>query len=334
MRCAFAVLLLIAVGVTDVHADHHEEGFVSIFDGKTLDGWDGNPEFWSVQDGAITGVTTKDKPTKGNTFIIWRGGTVDDFELRLKFKIVGGNSGIQYRSKESPNWVIGGYQADFESGDTYSGILYEERGRGILAQRGQVTNVSAGKDKPQIDVVATIGESADINKVIKKEDWNDYKIVARGNRMMHVINGRMTCEVTDDDAAKAAKSGLLALQLHAGPPMTVQFKDIRIKPLKGVQVAGQWNFRVESDAGTGEPKFTFVQQDGKLTGDYSGMLGTQKLKGKVKGTKLQWSVSGSVNGQDIDCDYDGEVVAPGKMKGTVVFNGQYEATWTASRAAD
>lgn len=334
MRYAFAVLLLISVALFEVQADHHEEGFVAIFDGKTLDGWDGNPEFWSVQDGAITGITTEAKPTRGNTFVIWRGGTVDDFELRLKFRIVGGNSGIQYRSKESPNWVIGGYQADFESGDTYSGILYEERGRGILAQRGQVTNVVADGEKTRIDVVATIGESADINKVIKKEDWNEYKIIARGNRMMHVINGRMTCEVIDDDVAKAAKSGLLALQLHAGPPMTVQFKDIRIKSLTRVQVAGRWDFRVESDAGTGEPKFNFVQQNGKLTGDYDGLLGTQKFKGSLKGTRLQWSVSGNVNGQIVDCDYEGEVVAPGKMKGKVVFNGEYEATWTASRIAN
>ena len=125
-------------------AADEEEGFKPIFNGKDLDGWDGNPGFWSVQDGALTGQTTKEKPTRGNTFIIWRQGELDDFELRLDYKIVGGNSGIQYRSFENPKWgkwVVGGYQADFEAGTTYSGILYGERFRGILAQRGQSTEI-------------------------------------------------------------------------------------------------------------------------------------------------------------------------------------------------
>lgn len=80
-----------------------EVGFKSIFDGKTLKGWDGNADFWSVKDGAITGITTKEMPTKGNTFIVWREGKVSDFELRLQFRITGGNSGIQYRSKKFPS---------------------------------------------------------------------------------------------------------------------------------------------------------------------------------------------------------------------------------------
>lgn len=114
-------------------ADGADDGFVCLFDGKTLDGWEGKSQFWSVRDGTITGQTTADNPTKGNTFIIWRGGTPGDFELRMKFRIVGGNSGIQYRSTEYDDFVVGGYQADFEAGDRFIGILYEERGRGILA---------------------------------------------------------------------------------------------------------------------------------------------------------------------------------------------------------
>ena len=239
-------------------ADHHEKGFFSIFDGKTLTNWDANPKFWSVEDGAITGMTTKENPTSGNTFAIWRGGMVDDFELRLQFKIVGGNSGIQYRSKDLGKWVVGGYQADFESGDTYSGILYEEKGRGILAQRGQVTEVvAAADDEHRVQVVASVGDTNDINQVIKKEDWNNYTIIARGNQLTHVINGRMTCQVIDSDAAHAAKSGILALQVHAGPPMEVQFKDLRIKPLNGISVAGEWLFQVDVGGSTGEPRFAF-----------------------------------------------------------------------------
>ena len=215
-------------------ADHHgDDGFVSLFNGKNLENWDGNPKFWSVKDGAITGTTTKENPTKGNTFIIWRGGTVDNFELRLKFKIVGGNSGIQYRSEDKGNWVVGGYQGDFESGTTYSGILYEEKGRGILAQRGQKTNVTTNGEKHKVSVVGSLGDTKDIQNVIKKEQWNDYKIIARGYELTHVINGRVTVQVTDQDKKHREEIGILALQLHAGPPMEVQFKDIQIKDLDG-----------------------------------------------------------------------------------------------------
>ena len=203
-----------------------------LFNGKDLTGWNGNPAFWSVKDGAITGYTTKENPTKGNTFLIYTNGNVDDFELRLSYKIVGGNSGIQYRSKvtDSKNFVVGGYQGDFEAGKTYSGILYEERGRGILAKRGEKVIIKEDSGKPE--VIGSLGKSDDIQKKIKDEDWNDYVIIAKGNHLQHFINGTQTIDCIDEQKSKAAKSGILALQLHAGPPMTVQFKDIRIKPLK------------------------------------------------------------------------------------------------------
>ena len=126
---SIALAFLFAVNVTQ----SSEVGFDSIFDGKTLKGWDGNPDFWSVKDGAITGITTPTNPTKGNTFIVWRGGEIADFELRLQFRIRGGNSGVQYRSKEVDKWVISGYQADFDGPGGWTGTLYEERGRGVLA---------------------------------------------------------------------------------------------------------------------------------------------------------------------------------------------------------
>src|ERR1041384_5403231 len=120
-----AGICLLAVGMvptSPVSAAENEPGFKSLFNGKSLAGWDGDPKFWSVQDGAITGTTTKENPTKGNTFLIWRNGEVDDFELKLEYRIVNGNSGIQYLSREMGKWVIGGYQADFEAGNTFSGI--------------------------------------------------------------------------------------------------------------------------------------------------------------------------------------------------------------------
>jgi len=225
-------LALAPVLVGAALADHHEgDGFISLFDGKSLENWDGNPKFWSVQDGVISGTTTKDNPTKGNTFLIWRGGTLENFELQLKFKIVGGNSGIQYRSEDKGNWVVGGYQGDFEAGTTYSGILYEEKGRGILAQRGQKTDVVSNGDKHKVNVVGSLGDTKTIQDVIKNEQWNDYKILARGFEFTHVINGRVTAQITDLDKKHRKESGILALQLHAGPPMNVQFKDVKIKPL-------------------------------------------------------------------------------------------------------
>ncbi len=213
-----------------------EPGFVSLFNGTDLSGWDGSPDLWSVQDGAITGRTTKEHPAKSNTFLIWKGGTVEDFELRCSFKLTPGdeagfaNSGVQYRSKvaDPSYWVVGGYQADMEAGPTYTGILYEERGRGILATRGQMVRIEADGTKR---VVGTMGTSADVATAIKQGDWNDYVIIARGNHLTQVINGRVTVDVTDDEVAKRAMSGVLALQLHAGHPMMVQFKDLRLKRL-------------------------------------------------------------------------------------------------------
>ncbi|NOS69678.1 MAG: DUF1080 domain-containing protein [Verrucomicrobia bacterium] len=211
-------------------------GFKAIFNGKNLDGWEGNPKLWSVVDGVITGKTSDEGDTKikHNTFLVWKAGEVADFELRLQYKIVGGNSGIQYRSKvlEQGEFgpIVGGYQADFEAGKTYSGILYEERGRGILAKRGEKTVLkSDAAGKLKIEVTGSVGNSDTIQSKINNEDWNDYVVIAKGNHLQHFINGNLTVDVTDEDSAKAAKSGVLALQIHAGPAMTVQFRNIRLK---------------------------------------------------------------------------------------------------------
>lgn len=222
-----------------------EAGFKSLFNGKDLTGWVGRPNHWSVQDGVITGVTTKENPAKGNNFLIAQAdGTnlvVGDFEMRFSYKLLAsggkayGNSGLQYRSKDRGNFVVNGYQADFEYGTTYSGILYEEGGRGILAQRGQKVVIKDDADKPgkaKIEVTGSLGASSDIQAVIKKEDWNEYVVIARGNHLQHFINGRQTVDVTDEQEGKAAKEGILAFQIHAGDPMTVQFKNVRIKSLK------------------------------------------------------------------------------------------------------
>ncbi len=252
-----AILAIVAAGLSLAAtslAAAPEDGFTSIFNGRDLEGWEGNPALWSVRDGALTGQTKADTNLKHNTFIVWKGGTVADFELRFRYRIVAGNSGLQYRSKvlrEGPQGpIVGGYQADFEAGKTYSGILYEEQGRGILAQRGQKTRITAAEGgKHKVEVVETLAKSEDIQAGIKSEDWNDYVVVARGNHLVHSINGKVTADVTDEDAAHAAKSGVLAFQVHVGPPMTVQLKDVRLKQLGGAtaatgsdkdQMQGEW----------------------------------------------------------------------------------------------
>ncbi len=214
-----------------------KDDFVSLFDGKTLKNWDGDPKFWSVKDGAITGITTKETPTRGNTFAIYTGDQkLTDFDLRIDFKIIGGNSGIQYRSfKKAGNqdgWRIGGYQADFESGDRYSGICYGEAFRGILSLRGQKTTLSLN-DKGKLQKKSeTFGDTNEIGKAVKKKEWNSYRIVADGFHFTHYINGVKTTELIDNDEKNRRADGLLALQLHAGPPMNVQFKSIKVKHLK------------------------------------------------------------------------------------------------------
>lgn len=229
------VLFSLAAGLLFACHALGEEGFTNIFNGKDLTGWDGDPKFWKVQDVAIQGQTTAENPAKTNTFIIWRGGSVDDFELRLSYKILGenaekwANSGIQYRSKEIEKWIVAGYQADLETHKTNSGILYEERGRGVLAKRGEKVVVDAGG---KIVVSGSVGNPDEIQSAIKNDDWNEYIIIAKGNHLIHIINGRVTVDVIDDQADKRAMNGLLALQLHAGQPMVVQFKDIRLKLLK------------------------------------------------------------------------------------------------------
>jgi hypothetical protein len=236
-RGLFCLPLLVGAALV-AQAQQDGGDFKALFNGKDLTGWDGNPKLWSVQDGAITGQSTPENPVKVNTFLIWTNGTVGDFELRCSFKLVPNNtqtfanSGIQYRSKvlDPANWAVGGYQADMEAGPNYTGILYEERmSRGIMANRGEkVVWTEDGKKQ----VTGSVGTSADIQAGIKKEDWNEYVIIAKGNHLQHFVNGKPTVDVTDNCESKRAMSGVVALQLHVGQPMTAQFKNIRLKTLK------------------------------------------------------------------------------------------------------
>jgi len=238
MQCLAALTLGAAVTTNLLAAGGVERGFKSLFNGKDLSNWAGRPNHWSVEDGCITGTTSKENPAKGNNFLILqRDGTnavVTDFEARFSYKFSSdwGNSGLQYRSKALPDFVVHGYQADFEVGKTYSGILYEEGGRGILAERGEKVVLHDDNGKLKKEVVGKVGDSKAIQANIKQGDWNDYVVIVKGNHIQHFINGMQTVDVVDEQESKAAKSGILAFQIHAGPPMKVQFKNVRIKELK------------------------------------------------------------------------------------------------------
>ncbi|MDB6076619.1 MAG: hypothetical protein JWO82_366 [Akkermansiaceae bacterium] len=207
-----------------------KEGFVSIFDG-TLKNWEGDPVYWRAENGVLTGEVTPETLLKQNSFIVWRGGELADFELTADYRVSAqGNSGINYRSIDvtGVKYAMEGYQDDIDGQDAWSGQNYEERGRTFLAYRGQSVVLSPG-EKPQ--VVKELGDRAELQKKVLKEDWNHVHIVARGNRLQHFTNGVLMAEVVDNDPDKRRLSGLLGVQVHVGPPMKIEFKNIRLKKL-------------------------------------------------------------------------------------------------------
>ncbi|MCY3021631.1 MAG: DUF1080 domain-containing protein [Planctomycetota bacterium] len=220
-----AFWLIAAVGFA---GEAGAEGFVELFNGKDLTGWDGAPGWWYVEDGALTSQSTPEKPCKQCNYLIWKGGKPADFELLADFRLsAAANSGVQIRSETRPNWDTFGYQADMTGDGSLVGFVYHHA-RGLIAGRGQ--NVAIAKDGKK--ETKSIGDPAELLKSFKKEDWNTYRIVCRGPEITLYVNGVMMCQFTDNDAKQAAASGIIALQMHPGPPMKVQFKNIRLKELK------------------------------------------------------------------------------------------------------
>ena len=202
--------------------------------------WDGDPKFWRVENGVIVGESTPDKTVGPNTFLIWKGGTPGDFELKVEIKMNSTNSGIQYRSKMLPPndgqpegtpghaWRLGGYQMDLDFDNRYPGQLYEEAGRGFLAERGTITYISRDGTKGQIGSL----ENADVLKALfKPGEWNQFHLIARGNTLIHIVNGHVTAVCVDDDVKGRAMAGLIGFQLHAGPPMKLEIRNVAIKLL-------------------------------------------------------------------------------------------------------
>ena len=226
---------------------NHESGFTRLFNGESLEGWDGDPRFWRVEDGAIVGQTTKDNPAEENTFLIYRGGDFGDFELRFSYRVEGFNSGVQYRSVDRGNWSVAGYQCDFEDRwhkakgnldaapvDKFSGMFFDEQGRAFLGQRGEFViarpNPNNAK-KALIEKIGSLGDPAKLESHIHRDEWNELVVIARGFQFTHIINGHVMAVGIDEDESKRRDSGIFAFQLHAGTPMKIQLKDIRVRSL-------------------------------------------------------------------------------------------------------
>jgi len=214
-----------------------ETGFVPIFDGKTLNGWDGDPQYWRVENGCLVGEITPENLIKRNTFIIWRGGTPHDFELKVEYRISDrGNSGINYRSIQltDAKWSLAGYQADIDGPEKnkpplrHTGQNYEERGRTFLARRGELVRVDES-GKPAL--VASLGDSEAMKAFIKDDGWNEYHLIIRGNILTHILNGHVMAIVIDDDPKNRRFDGLIGVQVHVGAPMKVEYRNFRLKPL-------------------------------------------------------------------------------------------------------
>ncbi len=227
-----------------------EKGFKSIFDGKTLKGWEGDTKYWRVENGNLVGEITPETLLKTNSFITWTGGEPADFELKGEFNISEkGNSGINYRSEKLPDvpYALRGYQADIDGNNTYTGQNYEERGRTTLAYRGQITSINAQTNPmtleevrkkvqknawTELKITGSLGENEALKTKIKSQDWNSFHPIIKGNRLQHYINDILMSDVTDNDLVNGKSKGILGVQVHVGPPMKVMYRNLRIKELK------------------------------------------------------------------------------------------------------
>ncbi|MEZ6130278.1 MAG: sulfatase-like hydrolase/transferase [Planctomycetaceae bacterium] len=214
------------VAAAAVGANVDSDGFVHVFDGKTLRHWSGDSKYWSVEDGCLTGVT--DGSLKANQFITWKDATVRNFDLRVKVKVTkGGNSGLQYRGTSRPDLgldIVTGYQCDVVADNpNYNGMLYEEKGRRILSHTGEKVIIDT-KGQPWVVGQMPVKEFA-------ADEWHDFRVLVQGNHHQHWIDGHQTADLIDLDENGRALEGVLAVQVHVGPAMKIQYRDFRIKHL-------------------------------------------------------------------------------------------------------
>lgn len=222
-----------------------KDNWIDIFDGETLDDWDGDPTYWRVENGKIIGEVTEETLLVRNSFLIWRGGLTRDFEIKVEYRVSNeGNSGINYRSQQVDDvpYALRGYQADLDGSNRYTGMNYEERRRTTIATRGEKVLLPDISDAYSLNkyternqwnariVQESLGDPDSLTEHIN-EGWNDYHIIAEGNRLKHFVNGVLMSDVTDEDPINRRFEGLLGVQVHVGPPMTVEYKNFRIKHL-------------------------------------------------------------------------------------------------------
>lgn len=335
MKKQLLLITLLCV-VTSLAANAQE--FQNLFNGKDLTDWAGKTEFWSVKDGVIFGETTKEKPTKGNTFLVWQGGEVGDFVFKAKVRFNGNNSGVQYRSELVGNpedFVAKGYQADLHPKAEYFGMLYAEKWRGIVAQRFQ--RVEVGDDgKPK--VVAEIGDK---NQNLVATEWNELTIIAVGDRQIHQLNGVNAMDLKDNHP-EAKRKGILALQLHAGAPMSVEFKDIQLRHLSGADAAATIKAAIENtkkapaqtksaSASTTAPAVNFkwiseapkpqwIWRTGKTDNEPIYLRKTFEVPAQVDSAKLYCT-----------CDNGADLYLNGKKVGTAPDWGEPIVNWDATK---
>ena len=212
-------------------------GFVPIFDGKSLAGWDADPKYWRVENGTLVGEVTPATLLKANSFAIWRGGAPAEFELKAEYRITAaGNSGINYRSVEIPvpAFALKGYQCDIDGANRYTGQNYEERGRTFLTERGQIVRASADSKRA---IIGTLGEKSALATFIRANDWNQIHLIIRGNVLTHLVNGHVMSVVIDEDAAQRMAAGLIGVQVHVGPPMKIEYRNFLLKTLPPITSA-------------------------------------------------------------------------------------------------
>jgi len=314
--------------------------WVSLFNGKDLTGWDGDTRLWSVKDGVIHGETSEQNPARNNTFLVWRGGSPKDFELRIKFRIQNGNSGIQYRSKEFDKWRIAGYQAEVVNGDT-AGFLYHEAGRASLVNVGEFVLIDKDGKK---QVVGRVNDKQELIEAgfVKEKDWNEYHIICRGSHIVHYLNGYKTIELIDNDRVTnpndpkdnkgASREGLIALQIHVGPPMIVEFKDISLKVIEEKQYGDaqlifngrnldEWT----TNAGSGKAN-KWVVGKAKVSASNPKQLEAAPGTGEMINVTPEHGASRDIYSKARfgDCRIEVEVMVPQESNSGIYVMGEYE----------
>lgn len=244
----FIVLLCFTSCKNKSVTSKQQNTFQSIFNGKDLNGWRGDDTYWRVENGTLIGEVTPETILKQNSFIIYENEQPENFELKLDYKVSeSGNSGINYRSEIIPNkpFALRGYQCDIDGKNKYTGQNYEEKKRTTLAYIGETVTIPEMPDSiPKVNLrknvkrncwqtrtVTKTKTKSDLISIVKPNDWNQVHLIVKNNKMQHYINGILFSEVNDLDGMNRVLKGFIGVQVHVGPPMKIEYKNIKLKYL-------------------------------------------------------------------------------------------------------